>query len=286
MDFLKKLFNAFTKPRPQPLEPDLATAAPALATTDTNDTAAPFDLSPTEQANQALRDASAASLDRHWQAVGTCETDVLGYMISPSLMGGPDWPSTRQAFRIVRRPHSLLLATEGLSDPFDGVEGDDLGNGFEMELFIETPDIPAHAQGPVGDVAPFVNSWTFELLRHVANTVAEAGGITHQLAQHGVLSLELPGFSQSHAMSEQLPAHFATEDDCVGVLLGGPAPDFPTRLEDMPLSPVSLVPLVLITAAELEFVRQGGRAAREDLVSRLNAAGLGHVVRLERASVV
>ncbi|NBF02198.1 Suppressor of fused protein (SUFU) [Pseudomonas sp. Fl5BN2] len=283
MDFFKKLLNAVKKPEPQSAESILCATPASEAIDQSTD---PLHLSKAEQANLATREASAACLDRHWQSLGTCESDVLGYMISPSLMGGPDWPSTRQAFRIVRRPNTLLLTTEGLSDPFDGVEGDDLGNGFEMELFIETADIPAHAQGPLGDVSPFAKSWAFELLRHVANTVAEAGGITHQLQQHGVLSLELPGFSESHFISDQLPAHFATEDDCVGVLIGGPAPDFPTRLEDMPLSPVSLVPVVLISAAELEYVRNGGRAAREDLVTRLNNAGLGHVVRLERTSLV
>lgn len=87
-------------------------------------------------------------------------------------------------------------------------------------------------------------------------------------------------------MSDQVPTLFVTEDDAAGVLLGGPEPDFPTRLEDMPLSPVRLVPVVLITASELEYVRAGGRAAREDLVARLNAAGVGHTSTLYRQSVV
>lgn len=87
-------------------------------------------------------------------------------------------------------------------------------------------------------------------------------------------------------MSDQLPHLFVTTDDAAGVLLGGPAPDFPTRLDDMPLSPVHLVPVVLITTAELEYVRTGGRAAREDLVARLQAAGVGHVSSVYRDSVV
>ncbi|WP_339530692.1 MULTISPECIES: Suppressor of fused protein (SUFU) [unclassified Pseudomonas] len=208
-----------------------------------------------QTANLNARLASAECLDQHWQSVGTVEKDVLAYLISPSLTGGPYWPSTRQAYRVVRRDHSIVLATDGLSDPFDDAEG--LGNGFEMELFLETADIPENAEGTLGDVDPLRHSWAFELLEHVAN----AGGITQQLECHGVLSLELPGFSQSHLMSDQLPHLFVTTDDAAGVLLGGPAPDFPTRLDDMPLSPVQRVPVVLITAAELEYVRAGGRAA-------------------------
>ncbi len=282
MNFLQKLLSVFNKPAPQKAEPALPAHEPAAAEAPD----AQYSPSETDLAGIALMEAGAACLDRHWQAVGHCEQDVLGFAISPSFMGGPHWPSTRQAYRIVRRNERILLATEGLSDPFDGVQGDDLGNGFEMELFIETPDIPDHAQGAVGDVSPFADSWTFELLRCVAGTVADAGGYRSRLERYGVLSLELPGVSQSRAMSEQLPAHFVSADDCAGVLIGGPAPDFPTRLDDMPLSPVTLVPVVLITAAELDYVRNGGAQAREDLAARLNAAGLGHVSHLQRASVV
>ncbi|MFL1386149.1 suppressor of fused domain protein [Pseudomonas tritici] len=267
MNFFKKLFGSSKKPdAPTPHSPIQA------------------DLPDAEAANLAARLASAECLDRHWQSVGTVEKDVLAYLISPSLTGGPYWPSTRQAYRVVRRDHSIVLATDGLSDPFDDAEG--LGNGFEMELFLETADIPENARGTLGDVDPLRHSWAFELLEHVAKTVANAGGITQQLESHGVLSLELPGFSQSHLMSDQLPQMFAIADDAAGVLLGGPAPDFPTRLDDMPLSPVHLVPVVLITAAELEYVRNGGRAAREDLVARLQAAGVGHVSSVYRESVV
>lgn len=267
MNFFKKLFGSSKKPdAPTPHSPVQADQPDA------------------EAANLAARLASAECLDRHWQSVGTVEKDVLAYLISPSLTGGPYWPSTRQAYRVVRRDHSIVLATDGLSDPFDDAEG--LGNGFEMELFLETADIPENARGTLGDVDPLRHSWAFELLEHVAKTVANAGGITQQLESHGVLSLELPGFSQSHLMSDQLPQMFATADDAAGVLLGGPAPDFPTRLDDMPLSPVHLVPVVLITAAELEYVRTGGRAAREDLVARLQAAGVGHVSSVHRESVV
>lgn len=92
--------------------------------------------------------------------------------------------------------------------------------------------------------------------------------------------------SQSNCVGSQVPPAFITEDDCVGILLGGPAPDFATRLEDMPLSSVTLVPVVLITAAELDYIRSGGQAARQDLLQRLQSAGIGHRSLLTRASVV
>lgn len=277
MNIVKKLLASLKKPPVQ----ETQDAPPPVAP---HEPVAPSELTESEAANLAAREASGACLDRHWGSVGTSERDVLGYAISPSFSGGPYWPSTRQAYRVVRRGETIIIATEGLSDPFDDVEG--MGNGFEMELFIETADIPEHAIGPLGEVDPFKRSWAFELVKHVAKTVADAGGVTHQLDQYGALSLEIPGFSQSHHMSDQFPKHFVTDDDSTGVLLGAPEPDFPTRLNDMPLSPVRLVPVVLITASELEYVRSGGRAAREDLVSRLAAAGIGHLSSLQRDSVV
>lgn len=277
MNFFKKLLGSLKSPATQDVQP----------TAQLHERREPVvldSLTEAEQANLALRLAGETCLDRHWSSVGISERDVITYMISPSFMGGADWPSTRQAYRVVRRGDSILLATEGMSDPFDGVEG--MGNGFEMELFIETSDIPEHARGALGDVDPLKNSWAFELLEHIGKMVANAGGITERLYKYGVLSIEIPGFSLSHQMSDQLPKHFVTEDDCTGVLLGAPDPDFPTRLDDMPLSPVRLVPMVLITASELEYVRTGGQAEREDLVSRLKAAGIGHMSNLNRASVV
>lgn len=277
MNFLKKLLTLLKNPLTQDAQP---TPQPR----EFRELVTPSNASEAETANQAARQASEACLDLHWGSIGTVERDVLSYIISPSFSGGPYWPSTRQAYRVVRRGDTVIIATEGLSDPFDDAEG--MGNGFEMELFIETADIPEHARGLLGEVDPFKRSWAFELVEHVAKTVADAGGITHQLEQYGALSLEIPGFSQSHHMSDQLPKLFVTDDDSTGVLLGAPEPDFPTRLDDMPLSPVRLVPVVLITASELEYVRDGGRGAREDLVSRLKAAGIGHMSSLHRASVV
>lgn len=226
-------------------------------------------------------------LDRHWSSIGALEPDVLGHLISPGLTGGPSWPTTRQAYRVVRRAGGILLATDGMSDPFEG-DGAPVANGFGMELFLETPDIPAELCGAPGDITRLSQSWAFELLSHVAGIVADAGGIVDRLEQYGALSMELPGVGHSHAIGPQLPAHYITADDSVGVLLGAPAPDFPDLIEDTPLSPVRLVPLVLLTADELEYLRQGGGAARRDVAQRLAEGPHGHrsVLARESAAIV
>jgi hypothetical protein len=48
----------------------------------------------------------------------------------------------------------------------------------------------------------------------------------------------------------------------------------------MPLSSVSMVPVTLITAEELEALRQGGKAARKALVERLAQTGRHHLSKL------
>jgi hypothetical protein len=223
-------------------------------------------------------------LDRYWSSVGRVEPEVLAHLISPSFMGGPHWPTTRQAYRVIRRGSSTILATDGMSDPFD--DGEETGNGFGMELFLETSDIPAQFLGDKGDIGIIKNSWAFELLRHVAAMVAEAGGIIEKLDTYGVLSIEFPGVSQSDAVAEQVPRQFVAGDDNIGILLGGPDPDFPTRIEDMPLSPVRIVPVVLITALELDRIRSGGRAGRNDIVAKLATSATLHRSTFDRPSVI
>ena len=72
----------------------------------------------------------------------------------------------------------------------------------------------------------------------------------------------------------------------MGLLIGGPSPPYPTVIPDMPLSPVRVVPIVLLTAAELQHVRTGGSGARREVLERLAARPDGHMSDLERASVV
>lgn len=212
-----------------------------------------------------------------WAGVGTLESDLLAHLISPGLMGGAAWPTTRQAYRVVRRSDRTVLATDGMSDPFDGVQG--MGNGFEIELFVEAPGLP-------GDVAGMGSTWAYAVLAQVAGTVADAGGINGMLEKYGVLSMELPGASRSPQVVSQLPASYITDDDAVGILIGAPKPDFAGLIEDMPLSPVVIAPVVLLTAAELTYLRSGGPTERAELAARLASSPSGHVCDLSRPSLI
>jgi len=248
------------------------TNMPAASPTDGRQ---PVTLPPADEA--AFRQ-SCARRDTYWATVGTMEKDVLAHAISPSLRGAPAWPTRRQAYRVIRRPGTILIATDGMSDPFDPPVAE--GNGFGMELFIETADIAPEHAGTLGDIAALWQSWALELLSTAAESVAEEGGILSRLERHRVLSMEFPGVSESDSIGPQLPERFVTADDCVGILLGVPVAGFPTRIDDMPLSPLSIVPVTLITADELEALRQGGGPARLALVERLARSGRHHLSRL------
>jgi hypothetical protein len=224
--------------------------------------------------------ATYAKRDQFWATIGTVEPDVIAFLINPQFRGEPAWPGTRQAYRVIRRPRSIIIASDGLSDPFDDVAG--MGNGFEMELFIETPDIPKEMAGLDGNVAALGGSWAFVILKHVCAQIAEAGGIRQKLEKLDVLSMELPGVSGEPALLKQLPKEFISADDCIGILIGGPKPDFLALISDMPLSPVLMVPVVLLTAAELDVVRCDGAAGPKTVVANLSTAGIGHVSRLGR----
>ena len=265
LDFLKSLLG-------KKAERDNAAAARAIASVS--------EVAPSADTAPDAADITYAKRDQHWATVGAVEPDVIAFLINPQFRGEPAWPGTRQAYRVVRRAQSIIIASDGLSDPFYDAAG--MGNGFEMELFIETPDIPKEMAGLDGNVAGLGGSWAFIILKHVCAQIAEAGGIKEKLERLDVLSMEFPGVSEEPALMKQLPKEFISDDDCIGILIGAPKPDFPALLSDMPLSPVLLVPIVLLTASELDVVRRDGAAGRTSVVADLSNTGIGHVSRLNR----
>jgi hypothetical protein len=153
-------------------------------------------------------------------------------------------------------------------------------------LFLETANLALDMQGRPGEIGSIGRSWAFELLSNVAATIADAGGAKAQFDAYGVLSLELPGVSESHVIKDQVPGRFLSSDDAIGVLIGGPAPDFANRIDDMPLSPVRLLPVVLLTAAELAALRAGDDETREAIAERLGEMPSRHRCDFLRASIV
>ena len=213
----------------------------------------------------------ANARDAHWNSVGTMDNDVIAYMVSPQFMGKPAWPTTRQAFRVVRTPSTVLLASDGLSDLFVDTTMDD--PGFECEVYIETPQLVG------ADFQAVSQSWAFELIENFAANIAHAGGINRQLEDYGVLSMELPA-------PQGMPPEWVNANDYVGALINLPAPGRAPTVDLGQGAVITMIPLTLITPAETQYVVDNGAQGRAMLAEKLTAAGIGAASDLTRASLV
>lgn len=213
-------------------------------------------------------DASVKIRDEFWERIGEVEPDVLTHVLNPSLMGGPRWPSMRQAYRTIHAPGREIMASDGLSDPYDDMDtnADNAPyNGFGMELYVASEE-----QAGAG-------SWQFQLLYQAAALVAERGNLVSFLEEYTYLSTEF--------YDVDVPEEWRNEEGRVGAMLGLPdsliAASVKLSLED-----VRMVNVKLLTVAELKYVVENGEAARMKLAELLIAQGNATNSSLNRPSVI
>jgi hypothetical protein len=205
-----------------------------------------------------------ARLDRYWSSIGASDPDLIAYLVNPMFQGKPAWPNTRQAYRIVRPPGSLIIASDGLCDPFVGTDVTEK-QGFGCEVYIEAPEFSA------ADFDTLRGSWAFRVIENFAMNVADWRGLSQQIARHGVISTEFD-------MRGVLPDTALLADGAAGFLVNLVPSGRPARIDDMPC-PIDIVALTLLTPAELDQLRTGGAAARQSLAAARAGAG-GHISRL------
>jgi Suppressor of fused protein (SUFU) len=215
--------------------------------------------------------AGHAALDAYWSGIGAVDRDVLSYMVNPQFDGAPPWPNMRQAFRVVRRADTLILASDGLSDPFVGTDIMDT-SGFGMEVFIELPTLQAMPQDAIMRSAPFA------LIESIARNVADVGGMVPQLEKHGLLSMEVP-------LTHDFGPGWTSDDGMAAVLFGVPVPDRLLTLMQ-PFGIVRMVPVTLLHTSELDYLISGGASARMAVGAALQDAGVGHLCDVSRNAVV
>jgi len=221
---------------------------------------------PNEQALLRTFDARSG----FWRQVGELDPDVLSHLINPAFMGGPRWPALRQAFSRIETENTVILASDGLSDPFDDGEGTD--QGLELECYLETDDL---ALGT--NIMDVTRTWPFQLLYQVAQNMAAHGGVKSILDQYGVLSMEL--------YHVDVPGGWQNEDGRVGVLLGVESPRIPSSIH-LPFGEARLVSIKLLTVNELDYVLEHGAEGRRKLVEWFKQQGTHHLSTLKRESVV
>lgn len=207
-----------------------------------------------------VRAACAARREAYGQ-LGIVASDVLAPLLGPALLGGSRWP-TRPAWRVVERDGRTAIASDALSDPWD----DEFGVGFGLEFWIE-------ADEPIAVVA---GSWLLAAITDVSYTAAGHGGVRNLIDELGTLSIEIGG--------RVFPPALRNEHGRVGVLLGVPS-DLPQWLT-MPEGRARLVPITVLTAAELAHIVARGDAGRVQIARKLAAAPAGMRSSLTRPSVV
>jgi hypothetical protein len=207
-----------------------------------------------------------------WSKVGRLEQDTPSGFIRPT-----GWPGYAGRYLAVRRRNTTILLSDGMSNPFEFPRNNALSlNGYGYEFFIETADIPKQFLGDDGDVALLTRSWAYAVLNAVCSTVASRGGISDDFKKFGLLSFDIPGVRED-PRGDQIPGRFITADGSLGVLLGAPRPDFKTEIPDMPISPVLVIPVVLVNAEQTLRLRSNSTKIRRKIASELQSRGGGWI---------
>jgi len=191
----------------------------------------------------------------YWTSIGVVEDDVISFLINPMFTGAPAWPNTRQAYRIIRTAHSLILASDGLADPFVDTDMSDV-SGYGMEAYLE---IAGAQSWPLDQI---MDSAAFQLIKMVAQNVAGHGGVDALLDKYGVLSMALP-------LDVELAEGWHDADGQLGVLLGVSFAGRPDRV-DLPFGPCRITSVTPIRPSELAVAARSA-SARQALAAALAA---------------
>ena len=156
---------------------------------------------------------SEASRMTLYSKLGSLQDFVLT-QASQAVAGGPRWPANSQKFRVINRPNgTVIIASDGLSDPFDDLQSDANVNGFGLEFYIETP------AAELGTTPSELKaSWQFQLLYTVCSLAAGHGGIRSIIDDMLLLSTEAEGVSD--AVPSDNRKALVNKAGRVGALLG------------------------------------------------------------------
>ncbi len=190
---------------------------------------------------------SCESRDAFWNNIGDLDSDVIAHLINPAFMGGPRWPSLRQAFATVRCPTTTIIASDGLSDPFDDpdeVEETDSPNGFGLEFYSETP----------GNLEDVKSSWQFDLVYQISQNAADVGDLRWVLRDYQYLTMEL--------YDVRVPKEFNGPEGRTGIFIGLPSKTVPSQCA-CSLESIDIVNVKLLTQAELAYAAKAGKEGRD-----------------------
>ena len=193
-------------------------------------------------------DRSVEIRNEFWSKVGTVHPDVMAHAINPGFMGGPMWPSVRQAFLKIDTPTGTIIASDGLSDPysdFDENPANQTYNGVGCEFYLECDETI--------DFNALSTTWQFHTLYQAAQQAASNPNIASIIEEYTYLSTEL--------YDTNAPDEFVNKDGRVGALLALPSPTVPASVQ-LSLEKVRMINVKLLTLAELDYIIKNGEEGR------------------------
>jgi len=154
-----------------------------------------------------------------------------------------------------------------LTDPFDGVDGPNIG--YAVEVALATADEIPEQLHP---------SWLLDLTIAVSNQAAVDGRFHLRAAKFGVFLFGAPGAPAPYS-------DWLDRTGTLGFLIGLPIPEAETTM-NLPAGNAVLLMAKLLRPAEYEFVASRGYDGARILVERFGMDGSYHLSSLKRASVV
>lgn len=215
-------------------------------------------------------DRSCELRDSHWNSIGEVDPYVISHIINPALMGGPVWPAMRQAFKTIQAPERTILASDGLSDPYDDMDTNTTNaayNGFGLEVYVATEKL----------TVPVNTTWQFQLVYQAAQVMADRGNVISLINDLTYITTEF--------YDVDVPAEFKNGEGRVGAFIGLPDPVIAGEVQ-LSLEPVKMVNIKLLTLPELEYVINNGEEGRARLAELFIAQGNTTWSALQRTSVI
>lgn len=216
--------------------------------------------------------AAAQARRAMWSKVGVVDDDVVAHLINPAFMGGPRWPALRQAFLKVTLPNGLaILATDGLSDPYDDVPEPNVGLGIEVFWVTPLGDVS------VGDLP---QHWQFGALYQLAQNLAARGSPVDALRTYGAMSMTI-------SPSPPAPDDWYTDPGAdLGVVFGMSAFTLPRKVK-LSGGTVQLVAAAPLRPTELgAVVGPGGPDVRRGLAVTLEIMPLEQLASPARPAIL
>jgi len=199
------------------------------------------------------------------KTLGDLDQDSMLPVMNPHFMGGPRWPSMRQSWRIIRKPNSTIVISDGLSDPF---EEENIPLGFKVEVCAEAPE-------KWDDIR---DSWLFDLVYQTSQLVAYFGNVYEMLEGRYITLSTVVSVCG-------IPENWENENGKVGILLGFPTNNIPSHME-LKDGKIRIRTIKLLHPKELAFIetdKENMEKQRNHLVKLFNG---NHLSNINRESVI